>query len=87
MTGGQPISLDFRIVLKDSSIRHVQATSEISDRDSNGKPVIYIGTTQDITDSKQAEQELRETRDYLDSLFNYANALSSSGMLSLRLLV
>ena len=28
----------------------------------------------DLTERKQAEQELRETRDYLDNLLNYANA-------------
>ncbi len=28
----------------------------------------------DITDRKRAEEALRETRDYLDNLFNYANA-------------
>ena len=28
----------------------------------------------DITERKRAEEELRETRDYLENLFNYANA-------------
>jgi PAS domain S-box-containing protein len=33
-----------------------------------------FGTVQDITERKQSEEELRQTRDYLDSLFAYASA-------------
>ena len=34
----------------------------------------YLGASIDITERKKAEETLRETRDYLDNLFNYANA-------------
>ena len=34
----------------------------------------FITTLIDITNRKKAEEALRETRDYLDNLFNYANA-------------
>lgn len=49
----------------------------------NSEPVLHPQTGQveaatttflDITQQKQEEQALRETRDYLDSLLNYANA-------------
>ena len=33
-----------------------------------------FGTAQDITERKKAEENLRQTRDYLDNLFAYANA-------------
>ncbi|MDD5631374.1 MAG: PAS domain S-box protein [Methylococcales bacterium] len=33
-----------------------------------------IGIVRDITERKQAEEKLRETRDYLENLFNHANA-------------
>jgi PAS domain S-box-containing protein len=33
-----------------------------------------MGTIENITKRKEAEEALRETRDYLDNLFNYANA-------------
>jgi PAS domain S-box-containing protein len=40
-----------------------------------GKELTSIVTVMhDITERKQAEEELRQTRDYLESLFNYANA-------------
>jgi len=34
----------------------------------------FIGASLDVTERKKAEDQLRETRDYLDSLLNYANA-------------
>ena len=43
-------------------------------QDSQGNPVGMWGIVRDITASKRAENELRETSDYLDSLIEYANA-------------
>jgi PAS domain S-box-containing protein len=40
----------------------------------SGKPIKMVGCISDITERKQAEETLRETRDYLENLFNYANA-------------
>jgi PAS domain S-box-containing protein len=38
------------------------------------RPYQVYATLADITERKRAEEELRETRDYLENLFNYANA-------------
>ena len=38
------------------------------------RPGYFATIFTDITERKAAEEELRETRDYLDSLFDYANA-------------
>jgi PAS domain S-box-containing protein len=43
-------------------------------KDEQGNPVSYFATVKDITERKRAEETLRETRDYLESLINYANA-------------
>jgi PAS domain S-box-containing protein len=43
-------------------------------RDESGKVVRSLGMVHDITERQRAEEALRETRDYLDNLFNYANA-------------
>jgi PAS domain S-box-containing protein len=46
----------------------------------NASPIFYggkqavMGTIQDITERKKVEEALRQARDYLDNLFNYANA-------------
>ena len=54
-------------------LRWVQ-THKIPYRDNFGKIIGVVGFTTDITERKQAEEQLRETRDYLENLLNYANA-------------
>ena len=58
VSGGQPVDLDFRIILRDQSIRYLHATSAVSSVDENGKGLVYIGTTQDITERKRLEDTL-----------------------------
>jgi len=40
----------------------------------DGKTELLYGTYQDITERKKAEENLHETKDYLDNLITYANA-------------
>jgi PAS domain S-box-containing protein len=49
-------------------------THVIALHDDNGKLTGYAAVDRDVSERKQAEEGLRETRDYLDNLFNYANA-------------
>jgi PAS domain S-box-containing protein len=55
----QPFENEFRIVRPDGSVRHIQTWTDF-ERDAAGVPVRMIGTCQDITERKHAEQELRE---------------------------
>ncbi len=49
-------------------------THVISLRDEAGQNSGFIAIDRDITQRKKEEEALREARDYLDNLFNYANA-------------
>jgi len=57
---------EFRIVRKDGAVRVCHLIAEIV-RDQTGEPVRYFGTFQDITDGKQAEEELRKSETRLNS--------------------
>jgi PAS domain S-box-containing protein len=72
--GRNGYEIEHRIVRKPSGeIRFVQEKCEHI-RDELGKIIRSIGMVQDITERKKAEEELNETRFYLENLLNYANA-------------
>lgn len=60
VTKGGRSSVDFRIGLADGSFRFLHAEGEITASDESGKPTHMIGTNQDITERKKAEQALRQ---------------------------
>lgn len=64
---------EFDFVYPDATVRHVvgNATPLF---DSEGKPRGSVSAFIDLTERKRAERDLRATRDYLEALFNYANA-------------
>jgi len=57
---GKPYSSGFRILLPDGSIRHVNGEAKVA-LDQNGVPVKLYGIIQDMTESKRAEEALRES--------------------------
>lgn len=62
LSSGNSPSLDYRVVLKDGSIHTIHAEGKI-ELDTNGKPIRMIGTVQDITEQKKAEEALRESEE------------------------
>ncbi|MEE9239004.1 MAG: PAS domain S-box protein, partial [Thermodesulfobacteriota bacterium] len=60
---GKTYSIDFRIVRPDGSERIVHSEAEVK-FDETGKPLRMIGTEQDITERKQAEDELCKQSSY-----------------------
>ena len=58
---------------KDGSTVWTEVITTIRRSEKTGRPEV-LGLTRDITARKLAEDELRETRDYLENLLGYANA-------------
>ena len=69
--GGAPFSFDHRITRGDGAERIVYQQAEVS-RDEAGNAVRLVGTIQDITERKQAEDQIRFLA-YFDSLTGLPN--------------
>lgn len=57
-----PFDIEFRIVRPDGEERVIHSRGELT-RDEAGKPLHLIGTSQDITERKRAEEELRSSEE------------------------
>jgi PAS domain S-box-containing protein len=66
-------SFEYRIKRPDGEIRWLWSAGRHK-FDTQGIAHRIIGITQDITERKNVEESLSETRNYLESLFDYANA-------------
>lgn len=53
---GKPISYDFRAILPDGSVRNFHSEGKVVAHDDSGKPLKMVGTIQDITERRKAEQ-------------------------------
>jgi len=78
-----PYSLDLRIVLPDGTTRYVHEQAEVVCDDA-GRPVGLTGTTQDISERKQAEEQIRFLA-YYDGLTKLPNRTWSMEKLSVAL--
>ena len=64
---GMEYEHEHRIVLPDGTLKHIHAIGHPV-LDENGHLVEYVGTAMDVTERKQAEDELRRHRDHLEEL-------------------
>jgi PAS domain S-box-containing protein len=69
---GKPFSIDYRIILANREKRIVHAKGE-GVFDENNNPVRIIGTVQDITERKKAEEKLRESEEKYRNIVEIAN--------------
>ena len=63
----KPYNVEFRLIRKDGATRIFHTQGELMP-DSYGNPVILSGTTQDITERRNSEEELSKYRDHLEEL-------------------
>jgi PAS domain S-box-containing protein len=63
--GGADYRIEHRIVWPDGTVRWVSETGDAM-RDTGGKAIRMLGVVQDITDHRQAEQEIRKLNEELE---------------------
>ena len=61
LLSGNPVHFEHRIIVGGGEVRWVEIFG-ISDRDFSGRPVRYLGTCRDITESKQMEAQFRQSQ-------------------------
>jgi PAS domain S-box-containing protein len=67
-------TVEISILRADGTVKIVLWNSATLYAEDGTTPIATIAQGQDITDRKCAEEKLRQTSDYLENLFNYANA-------------
>jgi PAS domain S-box-containing protein len=72
LRGEKEFDTEFRVVWRDGTIHNIRALALVH-RDASGKPLHMVGTNWDITESKRAEDLLKQTRDNYESFFNTIN--------------
>jgi PAS domain S-box-containing protein len=70
---GQPSTVEYRIVTKDGRIRWLKDSAQPVRDEHENRVVRVIGAAQDITERRQAEQQLRESEEYFRSLIENAS--------------
>ncbi len=65
---------EFRVVHSKNVIRYLQAFGSVT-YDESGSPIYFIGSTQDITERKQAEIALQQSKKFLQDIIDNTNIL------------
>lgn len=66
---GSDLNLSFRIFWRDGSIHHIRNLATIA-YDADGNALSIVGANWDVTESKQAERELEESRRFLRAILD-----------------
>ena len=70
-TGGEPFSEEYRLIAKDGEVVWVREEAVLV-KDKVGSPLFWQGILFDVTEQKQAEEELRESEEHLRRLADSA---------------
>jgi len=76
-SGRQPSELTVRMFRKNGELRYIQYRGAIR-FDSNGKPVRFVGMTQDITERRLAEIQIHQQLEHLSALRKVDQAIASN---------
>jgi signal transduction histidine kinase len=70
------------VLREDNQVRYVRALNEVV-RDRKGKPVSLLGTLQDVTDRRQAEEQLRKSHEELRWLADHLQSARENERISI----
>ena len=69
VAGEKPGDCEFRVLLSNGRVRSLSGRAELQ-RDSQNKPIRLVGTVQDITERRQAEDALWESKEQFQAMAN-----------------
>ncbi len=73
LRGEKPFDTEYRVIWPTGEVRHVRAAARVL-YDADGKPIRMIGVNYDITPRKEAELELEQHRNHLQTLVDERTA-------------
>jgi PAS domain S-box-containing protein len=85
--GGSGYELEMRVIRPDGNMRYVTVRAEVQRASNGAGPVQILGTQQDLTESKKAEEEMAEWKNRYDLVIAsarqlvYENDLDSGSMI------
>jgi len=79
LQGSQLYDVEYRIVRSDGDIRFVHVCDEI-EYDGSGRPARMFGAVQDITERKQAEEEIRRNAARMEMLAGISHTFQKAGL-------
>lgn len=79
LQGSRFFEVEFRVVRTDGDIRFVHVRDDII-YDESGKPIRMFGAVQDITERKQAEEQIRQHAARMQALAEMSRALAECGL-------